>query len=294
MTGSTLARRSLGTMLRQLREATGMNQTAAGKVIELSPQSIGRIEDGQSTRVSMLQVNALCDAYEATDIDRKMLLGLVQEMREANKSGGKWWRAYADEIPTGFDHYVSLEEVAKRVATFQITLLPGLLQTAEYRRAGEWTMRPQTATEDVERRVELSTRRQERLQDENFTLDVVLSEAVFHHQVGGPAVMARQLKHLTEVGQLPNVSIRVIEHSIGSHAGLHVGSFVLFEFPILPATRLIAPPVVYVEGFTGDLYLERDSEIEPYRNALAELERVALDRGKSRSLMVHIAREYEA
>lgn len=294
MTGSTLARRSLGRQLRRLREAATMSQTAAGKIVELSPQSIGRIEEGRSTRVSSLQVNALCDAFGASDADRKMLLGLAQEMRSASKNGGNWWRAYADEIPTGFDHYVSLEEVAQRVTTFQMTLLPGLLQTADYRRAGEWTMHPQAATADVERRVELSTRRQERLRDKDFQMNVILSEAVLHHQVGGAAVMARQLKHLAEIGEQPNVSLRVVAHMAGSHMGLHVGSFVLFEFPVVPASRLMEPPVVYVEGYTGDLYLERDSEVIPYRNALAELERVALDRGNSTSLIAQIAREYEA
>ncbi|QIS20485.1 helix-turn-helix domain-containing protein [Nocardia terpenica] len=293
MTGSTLARRSLGRELRRLREAKGMSQTAAGRVVELSPQSIGRIEDGQSTRVSSLQINALCDAYGATGAERRTLLALAREMREASKSGGRWWRAYADQIPGDFDHFVSLEEVARRITTSQMSLLPGLLQIPEYRREGEWTMHPQATPEEVERRIDIATRRQHRLQDDDFEYSVFLSEAVLNHQIGGPAVMARQLRHLTELAQLPNISIRVIPNSVGSHVGLHVGSFVMFEFPALAATRAPEPPVVYVEGYTGDLYLERDSEITPYRNALAELDRVALDVGESTRLIADKAREYE-
>src|SRR5947208_3267143 len=100
MAGSTLARRSLGRRLRKLRDAAKMSQSAAGKIVELSPQSIGRLEDGQATRVSSLHINVLCDAYGVDDDERRVLLGLAQEAREAQKSGGKWWRAYADEIPS--------------------------------------------------------------------------------------------------------------------------------------------------------------------------------------------------
>ncbi|WP_067677249.1 helix-turn-helix domain-containing protein [Nocardia miyunensis] len=294
MTGSTLARRSLGRRLRKLRDAAKLSQSAAARAVELSPQSIGRLEDGQVTRVSGLHINALCNLYGVSDDERRLLLELGQEAREASKSGGKWWRAYADLSPDGFEHYYGLEEAARRFTSFQITMVPGLLQTADYRRAGEWTMHPQDSTPDVERRVEMAIRRQERLQDREFEVDLYLSQAVLNHQIGGPSVMERQCYHLMTVGELPNVSVRVIPHSVGSHMGLHVGAFVLLEFDRLPASGSIEPPVVYVEGFTGDLYLERDTEIDPYRHALEHIRRVALSEDESRALMGRIAREYRA
>ncbi|WP_040828087.1 helix-turn-helix domain-containing protein [Nocardia jiangxiensis] len=293
MTGSTLARRSLGRRLRKLREAVKLSQSAASKAVELSPQSIGRLEDGQATRVSSLHINVLCNLYGASDEDRQVLLGLAQEARESSKSGGKWWRAYADEIPADFDHYVALEEAAKTLTTFQITLLPGLLQTADYRRNGIRTVHPQMSTAEVERRVELSARRQERLQDNAFELNAYLSSAVLQHRVGGPAVMARQLQHLLNIQSLPNKAIRIIPQSVGSYIGLHTGTFVLLEFPDVPSTRIQEPPVVYAEGYTGCLYLERDTEIEQFRRALADIRRVALDVGESTGLIARLARECE-
>jgi hypothetical protein len=155
-------------------------------------------------------------------------------------------------------------------------------------------MHPQDSTPDVERRVEMAVRRQECLQDKDFEVDLYLSEAVLHHQVGGPSVMERQCCHLMTVGEMPNVSVRVIPHSVGSHMGLHVGAFVLLEFDSLPASGLVEPPVVYVEGYTGDLYLERDTEIDPYRHALEHIRHVALNQDESRTLMGRIAREYRA
>ncbi|NEW37607.1 helix-turn-helix domain-containing protein [Nocardia cyriacigeorgica] len=43
----------------------GQSQTAAGKVIEVSPQTIGRMEDGLPAKLSRVYVNALCDEYQA-------------------------------------------------------------------------------------------------------------------------------------------------------------------------------------------------------------------------------------
>lgn len=294
MTGPTLARRSLGRRLRKLRDAAKLSQSAAARAVELSPQSIGRLEDGQATRVSGLHINALCNLYGVSDEERRLLLELAQEAREATKSGGKWWRAYADLSPDGFEHYLSLEEVASRFTSFQNAMVPGLLQTADYRRAGEWTIHPQDSSSDVERRVEMTMRRQERLQDNKFEANMFMLEAALHHPVGGAPVMNRQMLHLERLSHLPNVAIRVIPRDRGSHLGLHLGSFVLLEFERLSATGLAEPPVVYVEGFTGDLYLERDTEVDRYTNAITELSRVALDEDRSRTLMGRIAREYRA
>ncbi|MBF6345355.1 helix-turn-helix domain-containing protein [Nocardia cyriacigeorgica] len=41
--GSTLPQRAAGRELRRLRMRAGKSQTAAGKVIEVSPQTIGRM-----------------------------------------------------------------------------------------------------------------------------------------------------------------------------------------------------------------------------------------------------------
>src|SRR6266568_6635749 len=131
MAGSTLARRSLGRRLRQLREAAKLSQSAAGRAVELSPQSIGRLEDGQATRTSSLHINALCDVYRVSDAERKVLLALGAEVREAHKSGGKWWRAYADEIPMDFNHYISLEDSASQITFWSTLLIPGLFQTPD-------------------------------------------------------------------------------------------------------------------------------------------------------------------
>lgn len=292
MAGSTLARRSLGRRLRQLREAAEMSQSAAGRAVELSPQSIGRLEDGQATRTSSLHINALCDAYRVSDAERKVLLALGSEVREAHKSGGKWWRAFADEIPFDFNHYISLEDSASQLTIFATNLVPGLLQTSGYRRVVAWTENPTWTHDEVERRVELTLKRQRRLQDPKFRIIILLYEAVLHGQVGSVAVMYEQLMRLIEVSDYPNVTIRIIPFKASNLFGPLVGQYSLLDFPTLPATKLPEPSVVYVEGYVGDLYLERAAEVQQYRHVTEQLCRVALDETQSRRLILEVAEEY--
>ena len=231
VTGSTLARRALGRELRRLREARGVKQAAAARAAETSPQSIGRIEEGRSTRTTGLQVNALCDYYKASDNERRTLLALVSEVRAARERGGGWWRAYADELATDFDHYLALEEASNHFTAWKLTVVPGLLQTPDYRRALAWAESPDVPTEQIEMRIEVATHRQTRLEDPNFAVDILLHEAALRDQVGGPGVAADQLRHLADASELPQVSVRVVPFGAPRHLGSMVGSFILLSFP---------------------------------------------------------------
>ncbi|MBF6205010.1 helix-turn-helix domain-containing protein [Streptomyces gardneri] len=294
--GSTLPRRALGRRLRDLRAKAKKSQLAAGLAIEVSKQGIGRLEDGQRVRISTAQLRDLLDFYEADADAKAEVLGLLQEVKAAkgDPSSG-WWRAYADVVNPHFDHFMSLEQACSRMTAFQLTLLPGLLQTAAYRRWIAETTDPAMSAVDVERRLELTARRQRRLvEDPTFWLEVLVSESVLRNQIGGRDVMAEQLPHLLSVGSLPNVSIRVIPFDAGGHPGLVVQSFTLFEFPALHTSRAPEPPVVFVEGFTGALFLEDDPVIERHRATAETLRQVALSESDTRILVQEIAEEYAA
>ncbi|WP_063039374.1 DUF5753 domain-containing protein [Nocardia pseudovaccinii] len=294
--GSTLPRRALGRRLRELRLEAKKSQLAAGLAIEVSKQGVGRLEDGQVVRISTAQYRDLLDFYGADEDAKTEVLGLYQEVKAAkgDPSSG-WWRAYADVVNPHFDHFMSLEQACSRMTAFQLTLLPGLLQTPEYRRWLVKTADPAMSAVDMERRLELTARRQRRLaEDPEFSLEVLLSESALRHLVGGREVMGEQLQHLLSVGSLPNVSIRVIPFDVGGHPGLVVQSFTLFEFPPLHASRLPEPPVVFVEGFTGALFLEEDSAIERHRSAATGLRQVALSESATKLLVEEIAEEYAA
>lgn len=289
MAGSTLASRALGRLLAQHRRRAGLTVYAAAQVVETSQQTMTRLEEGLKSKVPQLWINALANAYQVGDGDRQVLVGLAQELAAVQKN---WWRAYADEMEPRFDHYVSLEEAAHGLAVWRTTVMPGMLQTPEYRRAVAWIEYPDMPAAQVERRVELAVRRQSRLEDQAFKLDVVLSEFVFRDQIGGPSVMAGQLRHLAAVAQRPNVSVRMVPFDAPGHLGSIVGSFVLLDFPKNAAFGTTEPPVAFIEEYTGVLFLERDSEVKRYRDAFAEISRVALDQDTTGQLALSLAEEY--
>ncbi|MFD0363394.1 helix-turn-helix domain-containing protein [Nocardia sp. GCM10030253] len=287
-TGSTLPRRILARLLRERREAAGIAAETARKAIGVSKQTFWRMETGQPTRINPLFITHLAQMYDVDDRTTDVLLGLTEESQ-----GKGWWHAYGDTIPKHFDLYVGLEDAAKRFSAYQVTLLPGLLQTPEYRRQMIWTEIPAMATSEVERRIEIHTRRQARLASKTnpLTVNVLLDEAVLRRVAGSPQIMSDQLRHLVEADHLPNVSVRVVPLAAGLHKGASVGSFILLEFPRHPTAKLTEPPVIYVQGFTGALYLEKPDEVDRYRDAYADVQRVALDEKASRNLILEISEE---
>ncbi|WP_083887472.1 helix-turn-helix domain-containing protein [Nocardia asiatica] len=284
--GSTLPRRALGRQLRELRERNDISQNAAARIIETSPQTYGRLEDGKVTKTTDLIINALANAFNASDEERRLLLDLAQEIREAPTSKGGLWRAHADVIPKAFNHYLALEEAARRIVTWQTILIPGLLQTREYRRALVWAERPNVPSEEVERVLDFVMRRQELLNSGDFHFEAILSEAVLRYLVGGPGIISDQFRHLVELSEMPNVSLRIVPFDAQTPvAYIPRSPFVMFDFPPLPTSRQVEPPVVYIEGYVGDLYLERDVEVAQYADVVRRLAQVALPEAASRDLV---------
>ncbi|MFX0574843.1 helix-turn-helix domain-containing protein [Nocardia nepalensis] len=282
---TTLPRRVLGRRLRELREERNLSRARAAQQCEIGSQTLWRLESGRSSEVKKMMINALCDVYRASDADRRVLLWLAQESR---KDG--WWQCYVDAIHPDRAMFVGLEQSASRIISSQSTLVPGLLQTSDYRRA-IWEAEGRPV--DIERDVDMVTKRQERLHDSaNFALEVLLSESVLRHRIGGSAVMAGQLSQLIEIGKLPNVTIRVVQFNAPNHLGLFAKDFVYLEFPNHANPALTEPPVVYVEGFTGMLYLDKPGEAARYRAACSAIQRVALNEPDTRQLVEAISKEY--
>ncbi|WP_157106148.1 helix-turn-helix domain-containing protein [Nocardia sienata] len=287
-TDSTFARRMLGRQLRHLRETSGVSVQTARQAIGVGHQTLWRLETGQSTRISALQVRELCRIYKAPDEVTDVLLELLGGL-----SYKSWWHAYREAVPKDFDLYLGLEIAASRFVSYASTLLPGLVQTQPYRRAMAWSGNPGMSTIEVEQRIEIAARRQSRLRDDpDLQLEILVSEAALRQRIGGGAVMAEQLRYLAEVSRLPNVSLRAVPFST-THVGLEVGLFVLLEFPEQRNAWTSEPPVVYVQGYTSDQYLERPEEIARYRDAASRIKQSALGEHETRDLVLKIAEEHD-
>ncbi|WP_067570692.1 helix-turn-helix domain-containing protein [Nocardia acidivorans] len=272
ITGSTMPRRQLGRHLRDLRNRARMTTRVAAQRLEWSEAKIWRIETGQ-TSLRSLDVEAMCRIYGAPEDAIEPLTALARE----TKARG-WWTEYGDVIDEGYEVYIGLEEAAARLTTYENELVPGLLQTEAYMRAVLSGANPGISAEQMDRRVRVRTARQSLLTREEspVQLDVIISEAVLWHRIGGDEVTIGQLDKLRKFGELPNVRLRLLPADCGYHHGMDAGRFVLLEFPSA-ANEQTEPPVVYVEALTGASYLDKEHDVERYREAFAAAAAIAVD-----------------
>jgi transcriptional regulator with XRE-family HTH domain len=242
MESPTFVRFQLGAQLKRVREEAGATTEHAAEIIEVSPSTMRRIEQGR-VGIKGPALNALLNDYGVTDAElRETLL----TMARTGKQRG-WWAKYGDLPPT-YRQYIGLESAAEEIQNFETIVVPGLLQTEEYARAvvsGEAT---QPAPEAVEERVAVRMQRQKLITEGSLRMVAVLDEAVLHRQIGGPEVMRQQLTALLNAGKLWNMTIQVIPFREGAYASM------LSSFAILTFSE--GPGVVYIEGLTGDLYAE--------------------------------------
>jgi len=262
--GPTVLRILLGAQLRRLREAKRITLEDAGRVIRASHSKISRLETGR-VGFKDRDITDLLTFYGVTDDDEREALRSLA--RRANAPG--WWHDYSDVLPSWFEAYVGLEEVATQVRAYEVQFVPGLLQCEDYARAVALLGHDDEMPREIERRVRLRMARQAVLdKQEPPNVWAVVDEAVLRRPVGSPAVMRSQLKHLTEAAQRPNVTIQVMPFQAGGHSA--AGG----PFSILRFAEPDLPDVVYLEQLTSALYLDKPEVVDSY---LKVMERICME-----------------
>ncbi|MEU8899472.1 helix-turn-helix transcriptional regulator [Nocardia sp. NPDC048505] len=287
--GSTLPRRQLGRYVREARTALNLSQEKLAEMADVSSSVLQRLENGVATRLKVRDLQAICEVLEVPDDLTTAMIGLLKASAEKS-----WWHEYGDLIQAALDIYVGLETAARRLTTYQPALVPGLLQTSDYARALIVAVKPMATAAEHERRVELRTRRQTIItrRYQPVQLEVVLHETALRSMVGGARVMAAQLRHLAELGKSDNIAVRVLPFAAGAPVGDPVGQFAVLEFDEDAKGNAVWPPVVYLETFTGCMYLEKPEDVQRYYRVYDELRRVSLDPTTSRSLIRQVAKEF--
>lgn len=169
-------------------------------------------------------------------------------------------------LPPTYRDFISLESQAIAMRTLETTVVPGLLQTAEYAREVTRAAVEGVAEDRLDTLVEVRLARQDVLRaDPPLVLSAVLDEAVLRREVGGPEVMARQLRRLVEAGRLPQVRLQVLPFAAGAHIGV-TGPFVIFSF-----SNTSDLDVVVLDHLTSSLHLERKEDLEAYTEAFNAL-----------------------
>ncbi|MEU5579659.1 MULTISPECIES: helix-turn-helix domain-containing protein [Streptomyces] len=276
----TVRRRRLGQELRRLRELKGMTAEEVAERLLVSQSKISRLENGRRS-ISQRDVRDLCGVYEVED--HRIVDSLMQMAKDSRQQG--WWHSFGD-IP--YSVYIGLETDAASLRVYDPQVVPGLLQTRAYAEALITGALPETTTTDIEKRVQVRMRRQERIAapENPLRLWTVLDESALRRVVGSRQLMHDQLEHLLEQSQLPHVTVQVIPFDLGAHPGLN-GQYAILEFPDAADSS-----VVYIEGVTSDLYLEKANDVQQYSVMYEHLRAQALNVEQSRQLIAGIAKDY--
>lgn len=261
-TSPTVRQRELGKRLRGLRNRHGLTVEDVAEKLLCSATKISRLETG-ARRPSLRDVRDLCALYGVDETTSAEFMSLARGAREQ-----VWWTQYED---LNLDPYLGLEQDAVAITSYTTYYLPALLQTEDYTRAVIKTMAPKMDPDIFQQRVEVRMRRQEVLEKvDRPRYRVLLDEAVLHRHIGGPTIMAAQIDKVLKAERDRKVTIQVIPFCVGANAAQD-SNFVLLEFE-----KPNLSPIVFVEGLTGNQYIERETEIARYREAIEQLRDSAL------------------
>jgi len=267
----SLNRRKLRLALKAARDKTGMTQREAADRLDWSLSKVIRIEAG-TVSLSVTDLQAMLRLYEVTDE------ALVEELERAARGskGQSWWSEYNDIISPPFAQFLGYESAADSVRAYHPTLIPGLLQTADYI-ATLFDVTP--GVTQVQRRIDLRTARQERIfGDGEPNVTTIVDESAVRRLVGGPSVMRNQLAHIKQLAEGQKIKLQVLPLSAGAHDSLE-DSFVLFGYHD-------DEDVLYISG-PGGVLTNRDNRemVARYQECFEDLTDKALGQEASVSLL---------
>jgi transcriptional regulator with XRE-family HTH domain len=274
----TVRRRRLGQELRQLREAAGLTIEEVAQRLELSPATISRIETAR-VGVRPRDVSGLLDQYEVQEADRDNLLTLTREARQP-----AWWRSrsYSDVLSEGLDVWIGLETEAEAIRTFEVQLVPGLLQTSEYARTVLRAYYRSEPPEQIERRVKLRMARQQLvIEQTNTPIWAVLDESVLRRHIGPAELMQAQYRRLLELSEKNNITIQILPFDAGVYS--IPGGFTIMQLPDPD------PEVVVIEYRSGTLRMDHPEEVAMHALVFDRLKATAKGPEESLSYISHLA-----
>ncbi|WP_369356640.1 helix-turn-helix domain-containing protein [Streptomyces sp. cg2] len=257
-----------GTELKRHRENAALTQEMLGEKVFVSGGYIGQFE--QAIRRPQLDVAIRIDQVLQTDgFFERTWRKLIDDQR------------YADY----FAKVVELEAQATKICDFESMVVPGLLQTAAYAKALTLAGNPFATDEYVDGKVRARLDRAEILksgpQDGYWP---ILHEAVLRMPVGGPAVMAEQLEHITRLARERKIVVQVMPFSAGPYPS--AGRMVtLMEF-------VDAPPTAYTEGVYSGTLLDDPAIVKRVQQDYDLVRATALSPEASLALIESAAEEY--
>ncbi|WP_327235281.1 helix-turn-helix transcriptional regulator [Streptomyces sp. NBC_01317] len=204
---SPVAWRYAGDQLKRWRTKAGISREELGTAANYAPDTIKAMEQGVR-----MPTPKLLDAADDLLRAEGLLSAAKQYLRR-------------ERFPARAQNFMVQEREAISLWSYEVALIPGLLQTEEYARALIGNFSLSLAEETVEERVAARLERQMILTRKP---PVAFSFVLYEAALRGPQVSEGQLRHLLEAAALRNVSLQVLPYARAIPAALG-GPMVLLE-----------------------------------------------------------------
>ena len=274
------ARRRLRLALRGLRDERGLTQTQVAEALDWSLSKVIRIERGDVT-ISRTDLKAALTFYGVSD--PAVVAELLDEARASRQRG--WWAEprFRDHLTPAMVQLLQFEGEATVIRSFQPSVFPGHLQTESY--AAPIVNFFQDVLSEPTRvaRLELRALRHAHIFDRPNRPQYLLliDESVTLRQIGGPQVLAEQLRRFLEEIESGHVRCRVLPHADPMHAPV-MGPFQLLD---LGDDNDDSNAVLYREDQTRDEVLQDPDEAARHRRIFEQMWENALDDDQSERLI---------
>ncbi|MGW7294139.1 helix-turn-helix domain-containing protein [Streptomyces xiamenensis] len=244
------ARRLFMEELALLRQESGMSLAQLAEKVRFDRSYLHKLETG------------LRLGDEATSRALDQCYGTGRHLQQL------WKLAKEEVFPDRFKRYMRLEDEARVMHCYSESTILGLLQTEEYAREQLRTGWPKDENE-MEEQVGARMRRQEVLTRESrLHLRAILDESALRRQLRDPAAWSRQLAHLLEAAERPNITIQVLPFSAGLQHLLGGSLTVL--------TMLNGTSIIYEESSTTGELMEEPGDVEHRKLSYDQLRDAAL------------------
>jgi transcriptional regulator with XRE-family HTH domain len=281
MSSPYVRRLRLGMELQALRDERNWTQARVARVIGKTRQELSKMEHGLTANPT-----DVLNLLEALGVDDERWTELTAIARDAAQPG--WWDSIKD-IGDRQALYANLESGAATIRKYEMTALPGLLQTPEYVRA---LVVAGKAVEPVSGTVDgiLAGRagRQRNLRRPGGpAVEIIMDEFAVLRRAAPSEVVKRQLRHLVEVmkgGQLA-ITLRVLPAEAQFRDFLVPrGTFSLYTYPDPGDPRVVA-----IDTITSDVILTDESEVTLYERMWEHSREAALSPEESAKLLTEAA-----
>jgi transcriptional regulator with XRE-family HTH domain len=269
----------LAAALLKRRTVANLTSRALAERIGVSQSKVSRVETGR-VLPTIREVTAWA---HATGADQETLNQLLAQLDAALTEFATWQIALRDGLAVGQEQIRELESAAAAIHHYQVAVIPGLLQTAEYARR-VFQLHDAVGDQNYANAVAKRLERQQALYDETRQFEFLITEQALRARIGPANLAAPQLDRIAQLSTLSNVTIGLIP-TAAQAITLVMHAFVLHE--PLDSEQ---PPFVLVELAHGEVAVRDPRGVELYQDRLARLRQMAVFDDDARALLASIAR----